>query len=41
MTNIWRKHILCKIHDISHGKNTTCKLCKKPKNIVMKVIVIH
>ena len=27
MTNI-RKHILCKIHDISHGKNTTCKLCK-------------
>ena len=30
MTNIRRKHILCKIHDISHGKNTTCKLCKKP-----------
>ena len=29
MTNISRKHILCKIHDISHGKNTTCKLCKK------------
>ena len=20
-----------KIHDISHSKNTTCKLCKKPK----------
>ena len=31
MTNIRRKHILCKIHDISHGKNTKCKLCKKPK----------
>ena len=31
MTNIRRKHILCKIHDISHGKNSTCKLCKKPK----------
>ena len=30
MTNI-RKHILCKIDDISHGKNSTCKLCKKPK----------
>ena len=30
MTNIRRKHMLCKIHDISHGKNTTCKLCKKP-----------
>ena len=30
MTNIRRKHILCKIHDISHGKNTKCKLCKKP-----------
>ena len=30
MTNIRRKHILCKIHDISHGENTTCKLCKKP-----------
>ena len=29
MTNIRRKHILCKIHDISHGKNATCKLCKK------------
>ena len=31
MTNIRKKHILCKIHDISHSKNTTCKLCKKPK----------
>ena len=31
MTNIRRKHILCKIHDISHGKNTKCKLCNKPK----------
>ena len=30
MTNIRRKHILCKIHDISHGKNVKCKLCKKP-----------
>ena len=30
MTNVRRKHILCKIHDISHGKNTKCKLCKKP-----------
>ena len=30
MTNIRRKHILYKIHDISHGKNTKCKLCKKP-----------
>ena len=30
MTNIRRKHILCKIHDILHGKNTKCKLCKKP-----------
>ena len=30
MTNIRRKHILCKIHDISHGENTTFKLCKKP-----------
>ena len=30
MTSIRRKHILCKIHDISHGKNTKCKLCKKP-----------
>ena len=30
MTNIRRKRILCKIHDISHGKNTTRKLCKKP-----------
>ena len=29
MTNIRRKHILCKIHDISHGKNTKCTLCKK------------
>ena len=29
MTNIRRKHILCKIYNISHGKNTTCKLCKK------------
>ena len=29
VTNIRRKHILCKIHDISHGKKTTCKLCKK------------
>ena len=41
MTNIRKKHILCKIHDISHSKNTTCKLCKKPKNIVMKIIVIQ
>ena len=31
MTNIRKKHILCKIHDISHSINTTCKLCKKPK----------
>ena len=31
MTNIRKKHILCKIHDISDSKNTTCKLCKKPK----------
>ena len=31
MTNIRKKHILCKTHDISHNKNTTCKLCKKPK----------
>ena len=31
MTNIRKKHILCKIHDISYSKNTTCKLCKKPK----------
>ena len=30
MMNIRRKHILCKIHDISHGKNVKCKLCKKP-----------
>ena len=30
MTNIRRKHILCKIHDISHGKNVKCKSCKKP-----------
>ena len=30
MTNIRRKHILCEIHDISHGKNVKCKLCKKP-----------
>ena len=30
MTNKRRKHILCKIHDISHGENTTCKLFKKP-----------
>ena len=30
MTNIRRKHILCKIHDISHGENTKCRLCKKP-----------
>ena len=22
---------MCKIHDISDSKNTTCKLCKKPK----------
>ena len=29
MTNIRRKHILCKIHDISHGKNVKCKSCKK------------
>ena len=28
MTNIRRKHILCKIHDISHGKNTKYKLCR-------------
>ena len=31
MVNIRRKHILCKKHDISHGENTTCKLCKKLK----------
>ena len=30
MTNVRRTHILCKIHHISHGKNTKCKLCKKP-----------
>ena len=30
VTNIRRKHILCKIHDISHGKNVKCKSCKKP-----------
>ena len=30
MTNIRRKHILCKINDIPHGKNVKCKLCKKP-----------
>ena len=22
---------MCKIHDISHSKDKTCKLCKKPK----------
>ena len=31
MRNIRKKHILCKIHDISHIKNTTCKSCIKPK----------
>ena len=31
MTNIRKKHTLCKIHDISRSENTTCKLCKKPK----------
>ena len=31
MTNIRKKHILCEEHDISYNKNTTCKLCKKPK----------
>ena len=29
MTNIRRKHILF-YHDISHGKNIKCKLCKEP-----------
>ena len=28
MTNIRRKHIICKIYDISHDKNTKCKLCR-------------
>ena len=28
MVNIKRNHILCKIHDISHGKETECKKCK-------------
>ena len=28
MINIKRKHILCEKHDISHGKETVCKICK-------------
>ena len=36
MINIRRKHILCKIHDISRGKNTTCRLCKKPNKYCNK-----
>ena len=28
MTNIRMKHVLCKIHDISHGKNTKCRKCR-------------
>ena len=27
MTNIRSKHVLCEIHDISHGKNTKCRKC--------------
>ena len=28
MTNIRSKHVLCEIHDISHGKNTKCRKCR-------------
>ena len=28
MVNIKRKHILCKVHDISHSENSGCKECK-------------
>ena len=28
MVNIKRKHILCKVHDISHSENSGCKKCK-------------
>ena len=28
MANIKRNHILCKIHDISHGRKAECKKCK-------------
>ena len=28
MVNIKRKHILCKVHDISHSKKSGCKKCK-------------
>ena len=28
MVNIKRKHILCKVHDISHSKKSGCKECK-------------
>ena len=41
MTNIRKKHILCKIHDISHSKKTKhVSYVKILKNIVMKIIVI-
>ena len=41
MTNINRKHILCKIHDISHGKKQHVNYVKNRINIVMKIIVIQ
>ena len=28
MVNIKRNHVLCKKHDISHGKKVECKKCK-------------
>ena len=28
MVNIKRNHVLCKKHDISHSKNSGCKICK-------------
>ena len=34
MVNINKKHILCKIHDISYSPKTTCPKCKVKKSII-------
>ena len=41
MTNIRRKHILCKIHDISHGKIQHVNYVKSRINIAMTITVIQ